>query len=70
MPYDMQDATQIRLVAVDDVGNEATANFIDRANAKPLRTEEIRLSDNFMQRVVPTILDQSPDLTDKGDLLQ
>lgn len=70
MPYDMADASEIRLVAVDDVGNEATANFVDRANAKPLRREEIRLSDSFMQRVVPTILDQTPELERKDDLLQ
>jgi len=70
MPYDVEDASGIRLVAVDDVGNEATANFIDRANAKPLRREEIRISDDFMQRVVPSILDQSPGLENHGDLLK
>jgi len=70
MPYDMQDAEGIRLVAIDDVGNEATANFIDRANAKPLRREQIGLSDSFMQRVVPSIRDQTPELEDTGDVLQ
>ncbi len=70
MPYDMTDGSEIRLVAVDDVGNEATASFIDRATAKPLRREEIRLSDSFMQRVVPPIQAQNPDLTESGDLLQ
>ena len=47
MPYDMLDASGIVLVAVDDVGNEATAAFIDRATARPLRTDTIRLSDSF-----------------------
>jgi hypothetical protein len=70
MPYDMTDGSEIRLVAVDDVGNEATASFVDRATAKTLRREEIRLSDSFMQRVVPPIRDQTPDLPESGDLLQ
>ena len=70
MPYDMAEASGIVLVAVDDVGNEATANFIDRATPRTLRTDTIRLSDSFMQRVVPAILDQTPSIEDKGDLLQ
>ncbi len=70
MPYDMTEGSEIRLVAVDDVGNEATASFVDRMTRKPLRREEIRLSDSFMQRVVPPIQDQNPDLPESGDLLQ
>jgi murein DD-endopeptidase MepM/ murein hydrolase activator NlpD len=70
MPYDMEDAAGIRLVTIDDVGNEATANFIDRAATKPIRRDKIQLSDSFMQRVVPSILDQTPELEDKGDLLE
>lgn len=70
MPYDMEDATGIQLVALDDVGNEASATFIDQATRKPIRTDQIRLSDNFMQRVVPAILDQTPEIEDQGDLLK
>jgi murein DD-endopeptidase MepM/ murein hydrolase activator NlpD len=70
MPYDMQDASGIKLVALDDVGNEATASFVDRANVKPLRREEIRISDDFMQRVVQPILDQAPELEDQDGLLE
>ncbi len=70
MPYDMEDASGIWLVAVDDVGNEATASFIDRASTKPIRREQVQLSDSFMQRVVPPILDQAIGLDDQGDLLQ
>ena len=70
MPYDMEDASGIRLIAVDDVGNEASANFVDRASVKPIRRETIRLSERFMQRVVPSILDQTPEIRDQGDLLK
>ena len=70
MPYDMEDASEIRLVTIDDVGNEATAGFIDRAAPRPIREDRIQLSDSFMRRVVPQILDQTPELEDKGDLLE
>lgn len=70
MPYDMEDASGIRLVTIDDVGNEATASFIDRAATQPIRKDRIQLSDSFMRRVVPQILDQTPELEDKGDLLE
>jgi murein DD-endopeptidase MepM/ murein hydrolase activator NlpD len=70
MPYDMQEASGLQLVAMDDVGNESSADFVDRASTKPLRTDTIRLSDSFMQRVVPAIMGQTPELEDRGDLLQ
>lgn len=70
MPYDLEDASGIWLVAIDDVGNEATASFIDRAETKPIRREKIQVSDSFMQSVVTPILDQTPELEDQGDLLQ
>lgn len=70
LPYDMSDASGVVLVTIDDVGNEATASFIDRATTRSLRKDTINLSDSFMQRVVPAILDQTPELEDKGDLLQ
>jgi len=70
MPYDMLDDSGLQLVAMDDVGNESSASFIDRASTKPIRTDTIRLSDSFMQRVVPAILEQTPEVEDKGDLLQ
>ena len=70
MPYDLEDASLIRLVAYDDVGNMAQASFVDRATVKPIRRDEIRLSDSFMGRVVPAILDQTPGLDDSGDLLE
>ena len=70
MPYDMEDASGLRLVAMDDVGNESSADFVDRASTKPIHKDTIRLSDSFMQRVVPAILEQTPEVEDRGDLLQ
>ncbi|MEM7585557.1 MAG: M23 family metallopeptidase [Acidobacteriota bacterium] len=69
VPQDLGDATGIRLVAVDDVGNEAAVRFVDRFISKPLRTDTINLSDRFMQRVVPAIFERTSQVEDQGDLL-
>ena len=68
-PYDLDDASQIRLVAGDILGNEARASFIDRFTHRPPRRDTIRLSDSFMKRVVPAILAQAPELENRGNLL-
>jgi murein DD-endopeptidase MepM/ murein hydrolase activator NlpD len=70
VPYDLDDYNQVQLVAWDNVDNDVRVPFIDRFFAKPFKTDTIRLSDSFMERVVPVILGQTPELTDKGDLLQ
>jgi hypothetical protein len=70
VPYDMSDATEVKLVAFDDVENVARASFIDRFKPRPFKTDTIRISDDFMQRVVPAIMDQTPDLEDRGALLE
>ena len=69
VPHDLEDEGRVRLVAIDDVGNEAQASFVDRFTLKPYRTGSIRLSDGFMTRVVPAILSRTPGLEDKGNLL-
>lgn len=69
VPYDLDDHQQVTLVAADDVGNQGTAAFIDRFFAKPPKSDTIRLSESFMARVVPAIMDQTPGLRDTGNLL-
>jgi murein DD-endopeptidase MepM/ murein hydrolase activator NlpD len=68
-PYDLDDPGAIRLVVRDDVGNESTASFVDSFRAKPFKTDTIRLSEQFMAKVVPAIMSQTPSLPDRGDLL-
>lgn len=68
-PYDVDDSARIRLVARDDVGNESRAAFIDRFTPRPPRRDRIEVSDEFLSRVVPAILAQAPELTDRGSLL-
>jgi murein DD-endopeptidase MepM/ murein hydrolase activator NlpD len=69
-PYDLSDHRQIVLVAWDHVGNDARSPFVDRFKAKPFKTDTINLSDDFMARVTPAILSQTPELRDTGDLLE
>ncbi len=70
-PYDVGQANEIRLIAVDDVRNRVEVPFVPSANftAKSPRRDTIRVSDGFMARVVPAILSQTPELEDRGDLL-
>ena len=70
VPYDVSEASQVKLVAEDEVGNVSSASMIDKFFARPLRRDTIPLDDAFLAKVVPPILSQSPELTDKGDLLE
>jgi murein DD-endopeptidase MepM/ murein hydrolase activator NlpD len=68
-PYDSADPTAIRLVTADDVGNSFGRNFVDQFFPRPMKNDDIRLSEEFMAKVVPEILAQSPEVSDQGDLL-
>ena len=70
IPYDLSDPTKIRLVATDEVGNRAEAGFVDRFDPRPIRTDTIKVDDAFMNKVVPEILSQSPEIEDRGSLLE
>jgi len=70
VPYDMSDPSGVRLVAADDVLNESRAAFIDRFKPRPFKTDTITLDDRFIERVVPAILDQTPEISPTGDALK
>lgn len=57
--------------ARDGAGNEVTASFVDDVFEKPFRKSRIPIDDRFLGRVVPEILQHSPQLTvdNPGDLL-
>jgi hypothetical protein len=69
-PWDNSDPDSIKLVASDDVDNQSVVSFIDRFHPRPVKTDTIRVSDEFMSRVVPAILSQLPELDDRGNLLE
>ncbi|HEX6992671.1 MAG TPA: M23 family metallopeptidase [Gammaproteobacteria bacterium] len=63
--------TPIRIFARDAYGNESTAAFDYRVFPKEFRQSRINLDDGFLSRVVPAILQNSPelDVDDPSDLL-
>ena len=69
-PWNLDDPSKIRLVAEDPIGNRAEAAFVDEWFPHPPRRDTIHLSDDFMHKAVSEILSQTPELQDKGDLLQ
>jgi hypothetical protein len=60
--YDQDLNSPIRLLARDDAGNQAHASFDYRVFPKKFSKGRIDLNDAFLQRVVPEILEHSPEL--------
>jgi hypothetical protein len=70
IPYDTADPSGVRLTAEDEVGNRAEANIVDKFTPRPMTTDTIQVTDAFMNKVVPEIMGQSPEVADQGDLLK
>jgi len=68
VPYDVANPN-VRLVAIDGAGNEAEIACIDRFFPKPFKADTIDDTDAFMAKVVPEILSQSPEIQDRGNML-
>jgi murein DD-endopeptidase MepM/ murein hydrolase activator NlpD len=60
--YNEKADTPMELYARDVAGNEAHAQFEHRVFNKVFRSSKIPLDDAFLSRVVPAILQQSPEL--------
>jgi len=69
VPY-TQASPDARLVAEDDAQNRAEAAIVDRFFARPLARDTVELTDSFMNKVVAEIMAQTPDLADRGGLLE
>jgi murein DD-endopeptidase MepM/ murein hydrolase activator NlpD len=70
VPYDLEEASAVFLVAEDDVGNRSEVPFLDGLKLHPLQRDTINVDDAFLARVVPRILAETPELESTGDLLQ
>jgi murein DD-endopeptidase MepM/ murein hydrolase activator NlpD len=60
--HDQKLNTPIVAFARDEAGNEVHATFIDNVFEKPFKQSKIQLDDAFINRVVPEILEHSPEL--------
>ncbi len=69
-PYNVDPKTPARLVARDDAGNETLSPFDYEFFPKKFHTDTINVTDEFMNRVVPPIMSQTPELQDQGSLLK
>jgi murein DD-endopeptidase MepM/ murein hydrolase activator NlpD len=70
VPFDLADSSQIRLVAEDEVGNRATASFVHKFFPRSWHRSQIPLDESFLQKVVPEIASQSPEVEEKGSLIE
>jgi murein DD-endopeptidase MepM/ murein hydrolase activator NlpD len=61
--YDQDLNTPISVVATDDAGNQATAPLDAKVFPKQFRRSRIEISPQFLQRVVPAILENTPTFT-------
>jgi murein DD-endopeptidase MepM/ murein hydrolase activator NlpD len=60
--WDQELNTPISVFARDEIGNESTATFDHRVFPKVFRKSRIEIDDRFLGRVVPTILQNTPEL--------
>jgi murein DD-endopeptidase MepM/ murein hydrolase activator NlpD len=60
--HDQPLQTPIVAFARDEAGNEAKSSFVDNAFPKPFKKSRIELDDRFIDRVVPDIVEHSPEL--------
>ncbi|HUP39212.1 MAG TPA: M23 family metallopeptidase [Vicinamibacterales bacterium] len=65
--YNQAPDTAMEVVARDVAGNEARAQFEHRVFPKRFRNSTIPLDDKFLSRVVPAILQSSPELKVSAD---
>ncbi|MBP1595945.1 MAG: spoIIQ 3 [Acidobacteria bacterium] len=68
IPYDMNSA-DARLMAFDASENQAERSFIDQFFPKEFKQDAVELSEAFLNKVVPEIMSQTPELQDRGNLL-
>jgi hypothetical protein len=60
--YDQDLMTPVRLLARDDAGNQVQASFDYKPFTKKFTRGRVELSDAFLHRVVPEILEHAPEL--------
>jgi len=60
--HDQELRTPINAFARDEAGNDAKASFVDNVFEKPFKKSRIEIDDKFVDRVVPEIIEHSPEL--------
>jgi murein DD-endopeptidase MepM/ murein hydrolase activator NlpD len=60
--HDQDLTTPIAAFARDETGAEAKATFVDNVFPKPFKRSRLELDDRFLERIVPEIIQNSPEL--------
>jgi murein DD-endopeptidase MepM/ murein hydrolase activator NlpD len=68
VPYDMN-APDLRIVAADAAENEAELKFVDQFTPRKFKEDTVELTDAFLGKVVPEIMAQTPEVQDRGSLV-
>ena len=61
--------TALQLVAEDQLGNRRSMRFLQQFVPRQLPSDQIRVSDGFLNEVVPEILDHTKSIQGQGNLL-
>jgi murein DD-endopeptidase MepM/ murein hydrolase activator NlpD len=69
-PYNEPTTTVPVVYARDAAGNEATATFLYKLFPKKFPDQKLPVTDDFLRRVVPAILAESPQVTSENDLVK
>jgi hypothetical protein len=67
--YDQDVSTPMRVFARDEAGNTARAEFEYRTFPKPFKKSRIEINDRFLDRVVPAILEGTPEIRADGETI-
>jgi len=70
IPWDLEDGRQVKVFAEDAAGNRAENPFLNRLRPFQGRRDTIQLPDAFLERVVPAIAAETPELEFSGSLLE
>ena len=62
VPWNVASIGDVKLFAEDDAGNVAMKQAPDLLKASPPRRDTIGITDTFLERVVPAIVSQTPEL--------
>jgi hypothetical protein len=69
LPWNLDDESEIRLFAEDDAGNRVEMPFLEAFRTRRGRVDDIRVTDAFLERVVPAVASRTPGFDTSGSLL-
>jgi murein DD-endopeptidase MepM/ murein hydrolase activator NlpD len=69
VPHTHSEADSVVVVAEDDLGNRARRQFLQSLRHVAWRSEDVEVGTAFLERVVPAIAAEEPEVAFDGDLL-